>query len=73
MLDELVGSADVLELTEADLRDDGAELAASGGNAVRGGAVAGGEDFAGDDEGGGVGPEVEEEVDEAVEEYEGFR
>lgn len=72
MLHEFVRAADVLELTEADLRDDGAELAAGGGDTVRGRAVAGGENFPRDNEGGGVGAEVLEEIGEAVEEDEGF-
>ena len=44
------------------LGDDGTDLARGGGETVRGGAVAGREAFAGDDEGGGVGAEVEEEL-----------
>ena len=70
MLDELVRAANVDELAEADLRDDGAELAARGRDTVRGGAVAGRERLARDDEGRRVGPEVLEEVREAVEEDE---
>lgn len=59
------------EGTEDRLRDDGADLAGRGGEAVRGGAVAGREALAGDDEGGGVGAEVEEELAEHVEGEEG--
>ena len=46
------------------LADDGADLAHGSGQAVRGRSVAGGEDLAGDDEGGGVGAEIEEELGE---------
>ena len=86
MVDPVVLSPDVLELEGHDLSDDGAKLAGCGGDAVGGGAVTSGEDLAGDDEAaqrqrgaargerdsrGGVGPEVLEEVGEAVEEDEG--
>lgn len=47
--------ADGSQGAEDGLRDDGADFAGGGGEPVRGGAVAGGETFAGDDEGGGVG------------------
>ena len=70
MLDKRARAADVLQLREADLRDDGAELARGGRDTVRGGAVARGEDLAGDDERGRVRAEVLEEVGEAVEEDE---
>ena len=60
------GAADA-EGTDEGLGDDGADFARGGGDAVRGGAVAGGEALAGDDEGGRVGAEVEEEVAEDVE------
>lgn len=70
MLDERVLAADVDELAESDLRDDGAELAARGRDTVRGGAVARGERLPGHDERRRVGPEVLEEVREAVEEHE---
>lgn len=52
------------EGTEDALGDDGADLAGGGGEAVGGGAVAGWEALAGNDEGGGVGAEVEEELSE---------
>ena len=70
MLDELVRASDVDELPEADLRDDRAELAARGRDTVRGRAVARRERLTGDDERRSVGPEVLEEVREAVEEDE---
>ena len=70
VLDERVRAANVDELAEADLRDDSAELAARGRDTVRGGAVARRERLTGDDERGRVGPEVLEEVSEAVEEDE---
>jgi len=50
------------EVVEEDTREDGAELACGGADAVREAADAGGKDFAGDDEGGGVGAEIEEEL-----------
>lgn len=49
------------------LGDDGADLAGSGGETVRGGTVAGGEAFSGGDESRGVRAEVEEELGEDVE------
>jgi len=55
------------ERTEHTLRNDGTDLAGGGGEAVGGGAVTGWEAFTGDDEGGGVGTEVEEELGEDVE------
>ena len=70
MLDKLVRAANVDELAEADLRDDGAELAARGGDTVRGGPVARRERLPRDDERRRVRPEVLEEVREAVEEDE---
>ena len=70
MLHELVRAANVDELAEADLRDNSAELAARCRDTVRGGAVARRERLTGDDERSRVGPEVLEEVGEAVEEDE---
>ena len=70
VLDERVRAANVDELAEADLSDDSAELAARGRDTVRGGAVARRERLTGDDERRRVGPEVLEEVREAVEEDE---
>ena len=72
MLDESVGATDVAKLGETDLGDDGSKFTGSGGYAVRGGTVTGGEDLTGDDEGGGVGAKVLEEVGETVEEDESF-
>ena len=60
-----------LERAEHTLGDDGADLSAGGGEPVRGGTVAGGEAFTGDDEGGRVGTEVEEELGQDVECEEG--
>lgn len=71
MVDPSVLAANILKTGEPDLRDDGTELARGGGDTVARAAVAGGEDFAGDDESGGVGTEVLEEVGEAVQEDEG--
>ena len=50
------------EIVEQDAGEDGAEFASGGADAVGEAAYAGGEDFAGNDEGGGVGAEVEEEL-----------
>ena len=54
-----VGTAEVIEQQR---REDGAEFAYRRADAVREAADAGGEDFGGDDEGGWVGAEVEEEL-----------
>lgn len=56
-----------LEGAEHALGDDGADLAGGGRETVRGGPVACRETFAGHDEGGGVGAEVEEELSNDVE------
>ena len=55
------------EEEEAYLADDGADLAGGGRDTVRGRTVTSGEDFTGDDEGGAVGSEVEEELGNDVE------
>lgn len=52
---------------DEELRDDCADLAGRGGDSVGGRAVARRETLTGDDEGGCVGPEVEEELAEHVE------
>ncbi len=49
--DCLGGSALGAEFRDRGLADDGSDFAHAGGEAVRGGAVAGGETFAGDDKG----------------------
>jgi hypothetical protein len=49
VLNERVGSANILEPSKADLCNDGTELAAGGRDTVCCGAVAGGEGFTGDD------------------------
>jgi hypothetical protein len=72
VLHELASPTDILELTEPDLGDDRAEFAAAGGDTVRGRAIPGGEDLSWDDESGGVGSKVLEEVGQAVEEYKCF-
>lgn len=54
------------ERTNDALGDDGTDLARGGGDTVGGRTVAGGEALAGNDEGGGVGAEVEEELSEDV-------
>ena len=73
MIQKLVRPSYVLQPLEGDLREDGAELAARGGDAVRGRAVACREYLAGDDERRRVRPEVLEEVCEAVQEHEDVR
>lgn len=70
VLHEVVRAADVLQPRKPDLRDDRAELARRGRNAVRRRAVARRERLAGDDERRRVRAEVLEEVREAVEEDE---
>lgn len=71
MLDPGVLATDILKTGETDLGDDGTELARGGRDTVARAPVAGREDLSGDDESGGVGAEVLEEVGEAVEEDEG--
>lgn len=72
MLDELVRSANIPELSETDLGNNSAKLSASGTDTVRGRPVTSRERFTGYDERGRVGPEVLEEVGETVEEHEGL-
>jgi hypothetical protein len=55
------------EGTNNDLSDDGTNLTRGGGETVGSGTVTSGEALSGDDEGGGVGAEVEEELAENVE------
>jgi hypothetical protein len=68
--DESVGTTNVTEPSETDLGNDGSKLSRSGRYAVRGRTVTGGEDLTGDDEGGGVGAKVLEEIGDTVEEDE---
>jgi len=72
VLDESVGTTDVSKLSEADLGDDGSKFTGSSRDTMCGGTVTSGEDLSRDDEGGGVGAEVLEEIGEAVEEDEGL-
>jgi len=72
VLHELASSTYILELTEADLGDDRAQFPAACGDTVRGGAITGRQDLSWDDESGGVGSKVLEEVGQAVEEYKCF-
>lgn len=58
MLDECVFATPVAETSERDLRDDGAQLARGGRDAVRGRAVARRESLTGDDERRRVGSEI---------------
>jgi hypothetical protein len=60
-----------LELVEHERRQDGTALARSGGETVGGGADTGGERFSGDDESGGIGTKVEEELQESEARQEG--
>ena len=52
------------EVVEEDAGEDGAEFAGGGADAVGEAADTRGEDFARDDEGGGVGAKIEEELGE---------
>lgn len=70
MVDPGILATNVLQAGEADLGEDGAELARGGRDTVTRGPVARREDFSWNDEGRGVGAEVLEEVGEAVEEDE---
>ena len=72
MLDESVGSTNVLEASETDLGNDSSELTGGSRNAMGGGTVTSGEGLSRNDEGGGVGAKVLEEVGQAVEEDEGL-
>lgn len=55
-------TTDLSDLVEEEGGQDGTELARGGRDTVGGGADTGGEDLTGDDEGGSVGSEVEEEL-----------
>lgn len=72
MPDEGVRATDVSERSETDLGNDSTKLSRGGRDTVCGGTVTSGEDLTRDDEGGGVGAEVLEEVGHAVEEDEGL-
>lgn len=67
--DELVRAVDILETSEANLGNDGAELAARSRDTVASTPVTRREGFSGDNEGGGVRAEILEEVGEAIEEH----
>lgn len=68
--DELARAVDILETRKADLCNDSTELAARSRDTVASTPVTCREGLTGDDEGGGVGAEVLEEVGQAVEEHE---
>jgi len=70
VLDECVGTTDVPKLGESDLGDNSAKLTGSGRDTVSGGTVTSGEHLSRNDESGGVGAKVLEEVGQAVEEDE---
>jgi len=70
MLHKLIGSTNVLELTEANLSDDGAELSTSSRDTMASRAVTSGENFARNYESCCIGTKILEEVGEAIEEYE---
>ena len=72
MVDKLVGATDVSELSETDLGDDSSKFTGSSGDTMCSGTITSGEGLTRNDEGGGVGAEVLEEVGEAVEEDEGL-
>lgn len=65
MLDELAGSADILEPCKADLSNDRTELARRGRDTVRGRTITSREGLSGDDESRGVGTKVLEKVGHA--------
>lgn len=66
VLDEMIGTADILELSETDLGNDSTKLTTGSRDTVRSGTITSGENFTGDNERGGVGAEVLEEVGETV-------
>ena len=70
MFEELIFATDVPHALEANLGDNRAELATCCRNTVGGRPVTGGEDLSRNDEGGGVGAKVLEEIGETVEERE---
>jgi len=70
VLDESVGATDVTKSSETDLGNDRSELTRRGRDTVCGRTVTSGEDLTRNDEGGGVGAKVLEEVGQAVEEDE---
>ena len=72
MLDESVGTTDVTETSETDLGNDSSELTRRGRDTMCGRTVTSGEDLTRDDEGGGVGAKVLEEVGQAIEEDKGL-
>jgi hypothetical protein len=73
VLNELVGSADIDKPTEANLSYNGAELAARSGDTMAGRAITCGKNFARNEEGGGVGAEVLEEIGETIQNDEALR
>ena len=70
MFDESVCTANVAKLGETDLGDDSSKFSRSSGDSVCGRTVTSGEGLTRNNEGGGVGAEVLEEVCEAIEEDE---
>jgi len=70
MVDESIGTTDITKTGEADLGNNSSKFARSGRDTVGGRTVTSGEDLAGDNESGGVGAKVLEEVGQAVEEDE---
>lgn len=66
VVDKLVGSTDILELHKADLGDNSTKLTTGSRDTVSSRSITSREDFSWDDEGGGVGTKVLEEVGEAV-------
>jgi len=70
VFDEGVGTTNVTETSETDLGNDSPEFTRSGRDTVCGGTVTSGECLSRNDESGGVGAKVLEEVGQAVEEDE---
>jgi hypothetical protein len=69
MADEIVCSANVSQAGKSNLRNDGSELAACRTHTMCRGTVTGGEGLSRNNEGGNIGPEILEEVGQAVEEH----
>ncbi len=66
MRQESVVSSDIDKTSETNLSDDGTEFTRGGRDTVTGRSVSSGEDLSGNDESGGVGTEVLEEVGHAA-------
>ena len=72
MLHKLVGTTFVCQTSETHLCHDGSKLAASSRDTVSGRTVTSREHLSGNDESGGIGPEILEEIGETIEYHEAF-